>query len=91
MHFYLKLSVVGELISVCSQVTTFSEYCKRKYEVEPVEVIYADGKSYVCPDLSVYNMEVPLPYISGSIGVSLKPDEVTKFVVMVFLLCITKY
>ncbi|KAK1554733.1 hypothetical protein Q3G72_016530 [Acer saccharum] len=60
-----------------TMVTTFSEYCKRKYEVEPVEVIYSDGRSYVCPDLSVYNMEVPLPYISGSIGVSLEAEEVT--------------
>ncbi|KAL5771815.1 hypothetical protein ACOSP7_011425 [Xanthoceras sorbifolium] len=60
-----------------TMVTTFSEYCKRRYEVEPVEVIYSDGRSYVCPDLSVYNMEVPLPYISGSIGVSLEAEEVT--------------
>jgi phenylalanyl-tRNA synthetase beta chain len=44
--------------------------------VEPVKVIYSDGKSYVYPDLSVYNMEVPLSYITGSIGVSLAAEKV---------------
>ncbi|KAF2325658.1 hypothetical protein GH714_032296 [Hevea brasiliensis] len=60
-----------------TMVTTFSAYCKRKFEVEPVEVIYSDGKAYVYPDLSSYNMEVPLSYITGSIGVSFKAEEVT--------------
>ncbi|CAN1171591.1 Phenylalanine--tRNA ligase beta subunit, cytoplasmic [Linum perenne] len=49
-------------------VTAFSSYCVKKYEVEPVEVIYDDGKSFVCPDLSEYNIEVPLSYITGLIG-----------------------
>uniref|UniRef100_A0A2P2MTP3 phenylalanine--tRNA ligase n=1 Tax=Rhizophora mucronata TaxID=61149 RepID=A0A2P2MTP3_RHIMU len=60
-----------------TMVTTFSVYCKRKFEVEPVEVTYPDGKSYVYPDLSVYDMEVPLSYITGSIGVSWEAEEVT--------------
>ncbi|KAF2325660.1 hypothetical protein GH714_032315 [Hevea brasiliensis] len=60
-----------------TMVTTFSAYCKRKFEVEPVEVIYSDGKAYVYPDLSSYNMEVPLSYITGSIGVSFRAEEVT--------------
>ncbi|XP_015577269.1 phenylalanine--tRNA ligase beta subunit, cytoplasmic [Ricinus communis] len=60
-----------------TMVTIFSAYCKKKFEVEPVEVIYPDGKSNVYPDLSVYNMEVPLSYITGSIGVSLKTEEIT--------------
>ncbi|XP_018806301.1 phenylalanine--tRNA ligase beta subunit, cytoplasmic-like [Juglans regia] len=58
-------------------VTTFSEYCERKFEIEPVEVIYSNGKSVVYPDLSFYNMEVPLSYITGAIGVPLEADEVT--------------
>ncbi|KAG8476189.1 hypothetical protein CXB51_033147 [Gossypium anomalum] len=60
-----------------TMVTTFSTYCKRKFEVEPVEVISFDGKSSVYPDLSEYNMDVPLSYITGSIGVPLEVDEVT--------------
>lgn len=55
----------------------FSAYCERKYEVEPVEVIYADGKSYVYPDLSVFSMEVPVSYINGTIGISLGAEEVS--------------
>ena len=57
----------------------FSEYCERKFEIEPVEVIYSDGKSYIYPDLSVYNMEVSLSYITGAIGVPLKADEVLQY------------
>ncbi|OMP05794.1 Phenylalanyl-tRNA synthetase, class IIc, beta subunit, archae/euk cytosolic [Corchorus capsularis] len=60
-----------------TMVTTFSAYCERKFEVEPVEVIDADGKSSIYPDLSEYKMEVPLSYITGTIGVPLEVDEVT--------------
>ncbi|XP_038708255.1 phenylalanine--tRNA ligase beta subunit, cytoplasmic [Tripterygium wilfordii] len=60
-----------------TMATIFSSYCGRKFEVEPVEVIYSDGKSFVYPDLSVYNMQVPLEYITGLMGVSLELDEVT--------------
>ncbi|KAG6718182.1 hypothetical protein I3842_04G137800 [Carya illinoinensis] len=60
-----------------TMVTTFSEHCERKFEIEPVEVIYSDGKSYICPDLSVYSMEVSLSYITGAIGVPLDADKVT--------------
>lgn len=44
--------------------------------MEPVEVVYADGRSYVYPDLSAYNMEVSLSYINHTIGVSLEAEEV---------------
>ena len=59
------------------QVTMFSMYCERKFEVEPVEVTYTDGRSYVSPDLSLYQMEVPLSYITKLIGVSLPAHEVS--------------
>nr|DAD35172.1 TPA_asm: hypothetical protein HUJ06_005812 [Nelumbo nucifera] len=58
-------------------VTMFSVYCERKFHVEPVEVVYSDGKSNVLPDLSVFNLEVPLSYITGSIGVSLDLNQVS--------------
>ncbi|PRQ16427.1 putative phenylalanine--tRNA ligase [Rosa chinensis] len=57
-------------------VTAFSSYCERKFEIEPVEVLYPDGKSYVYPDLSIYNMDVSLSYINRKIGLSLGADEV---------------
>ncbi|KAK7347391.1 hypothetical protein VNO80_21921 [Phaseolus coccineus] len=62
-----------------TMVTAFSEYCANKFVIEPVEVISSDGKSNIYPDLSVYNMEVSLSYITGLIGVSLEAEEVTKF------------
>lgn len=61
---------------IFSQVTAFSEYCADKFVIEPVEVISSDGKSNIYPDLSVYNMEVSLSYITGLIGVSLEAEEV---------------
>ena len=54
----------------------FSMYCQRKFEVEPVEVIYSDGKSHICPELSPYHMEVSLAYINGIAGVSLEANKV---------------
>lgn len=54
----------------------FSVYCERKFEVEPVEVIYSDGKSYTCPELKPYNMKVSLAYINGRSGISLEANKV---------------
>ncbi|KAG6525334.1 hypothetical protein ZIOFF_015290 [Zingiber officinale] len=58
-----------------TMVTMFSEYCTNKFEVEPVEVVYSDGKSMICPDLSVTRMEVPLSEIIDPIGISLDASE----------------
>ncbi|XP_022134928.1 phenylalanine--tRNA ligase beta subunit, cytoplasmic [Momordica charantia] len=60
-----------------TMVTIFSALCRKKFEIEPVEVIHSDGKSSIYPDLSLYNMEVSLSYITNSIGVSLEAEEVT--------------
>lgn len=54
----------------------FSMYCERKFEVEPVEVTYSDGKFYICPELSPYDMKVSLSYINRIAGVSLEADKV---------------
>ncbi|KAG9140550.1 hypothetical protein Leryth_016044 [Lithospermum erythrorhizon] len=59
-----------------TMVTMFSVYCERKFEVEPVTVTYSDGKSYVCPDLSLFQMDVPLSYINNIVGISLPENEV---------------
>ncbi|KAL0432137.1 UNVERIFIED_CONTAM: Phenylalanine--tRNA ligase beta subunit, cytoplasmic [Sesamum latifolium] len=61
-----------------TMVTMFSVYCERKFEVEPVQVIYPDGKSYICPDLSLYQMVVPLSYITSAVGVPLPAHEVAR-------------
>ncbi|GFZ12192.1 tRNA synthetase beta subunit family protein [Actinidia rufa] len=59
-----------------TMVTMFSVYCQSKFEVEPVEVVYSDGKSSIYPDLSLYHMEVPLSYITDIVGVPLDENEV---------------
>ncbi|KAI3794057.1 hypothetical protein L1987_36682 [Smallanthus sonchifolius] len=59
-----------------TMVTMFSVYCERKFEVEPVEVTYSDGKSYICPELSPYDMKVSLSYINRIAGVSLEANKV---------------
>ncbi|CAK9137143.1 unnamed protein product [Ilex paraguariensis] len=59
-----------------TMVTMFSVYCERKFDVEPVEVIYSDGKSHVYPDLSLYHMDVPLSYITSIVGQTLQANKV---------------
>lgn len=54
----------------------FSVYCDKKFEAEPVEVIYPDETSHIYPDLSSYNMEVSLSYITRVLGVSLEANKV---------------
>lgn len=60
---------------------------------------YDSGESYICPDLAVYDMEVPLSYITDLMGVSLEVEEVLKAVCFFlfeapcdtypFVLCVT--
>ncbi|XP_076897370.1 phenylalanine--tRNA ligase beta subunit, cytoplasmic-like [Bidens hawaiensis] len=59
-----------------TMVTMFSMYCERKFEAEPVEVTYPDGKSYIFPELSPYDMKVSLSYINRIAGVSLEANKV---------------
>ncbi|MFS7972238.1 putative phenylalanine--tRNA ligase [Helianthus anomalus] len=59
-----------------TMVTMFSGYCKQKFKVEPVEVTYPDGKSYICPELSPYDMKVSLSYINRIAGISLEANKV---------------
>ncbi|KAL5723425.1 phenylalanine--tRNA ligase [Ranunculus cassubicifolius] len=63
-----------------TMVTMFSMYCNKKFEVEPVQVIDAAGKSCVSPDLSDYKLEAPLSEITGRTGIYPAPsaEEVIK-------------
>lgn len=57
----------------------FSQYSSPQFEVEPVEVVTADGKSILYPDLSLRTFEVDMAYINRTIGTSLTAKEVRKF------------
>ncbi|GJS26287.1 hypothetical protein Tco_0486907, partial [Tanacetum coccineum] len=59
------------------KVTMFSMYCERKFEIEPVEVIYYDQKSHISPELCPYDMKVSLADINRTTGLSLEANEAT--------------
>lgn len=63
----------------------FSMYCERKFEVEPVQVINSDGIPCDYPDLTPYNMEVPLSYITDIVGVPLEENEVSQYLLLYFV------
>lgn len=54
----------------------FSQYSSPQFEVEPVEVVSADGKSTRYPDLSLRTFEVDMAYVNRTIGTSLEAKEV---------------
>ncbi|KAJ3345073.1 hypothetical protein HDU83_004440 [Entophlyctis luteolus] len=56
-------------------VTMFSEYCKEKFTVEPVEVVQTDGTSTLYPDLSLRKFETTETYINKLIGTSIPRDK----------------
>ncbi|KAI7754920.1 hypothetical protein M8C21_027030, partial [Ambrosia artemisiifolia] len=57
-------------------ITMFSVYFERKFEVEPVVVTYSDGKSYIYPELSPYDMKVSLSFINRIVGVTLEANKI---------------
>jgi len=60
-------------------VTTFSMYCKDKFHIEPVEVVYPDGTVRVCPDLSDKEFEASVKLINETVGVNLSTDEIINY------------
>ncbi|CAG8443812.1 10278_t:CDS:10 [Ambispora gerdemannii] len=57
-------------------VTMFSEYCKEKFTVEPVQVIYPDENSHIYPDLEPRTMNAKIDYINSCIGLNLAPAQI---------------
>ncbi|PWA61256.1 monodehydroascorbate reductase 4 [Artemisia annua] len=56
--------------AIAPLVTMYSMYCERKFEIEPVEVIYYDGNSTL--ELCPYDMKVSLSDINLTTGLSLE-------------------
>ncbi|KAL6769077.1 TSF1 [Auxenochlorella protothecoides x Auxenochlorella symbiontica] len=69
-----KANVV--LNTVCAM---FSEYCAVPYEIEPVEVVDAFGKSTVTPDVSPREMQVELAYIRSTTGLTLDAEQASAY------------
>ena len=58
-------------IVLATMVAMFSEYCATPFEIEPVRVVYADGTSYVSPDVSTRKASAKVDSIKSVIGVNL--------------------
>ncbi|KAJ2380602.1 phenylalanine--tRNA ligase subunit beta [Coemansia sp. RSA 2611] len=54
----------------------FSGYCAEPFSVEPVEVVYPDGKSIVYPDLEQRTVHTTAKYLNGIVGIDQSCDEI---------------
>ncbi|GAA97666.1 uncharacterized protein L969DRAFT_94804 [Mixia osmundae IAM 14324] len=68
-----KLEVVTNVMA-----TMFSEYCERPFVVEPVKVVYPDGREVITPNFAPTTFDVSSRYINSCTGLALKRDELTK-------------
>mmetsp|Transcript_7617 Transcript_7617/g.12461 ORF Transcript_7617/g.12461 Transcript_7617/m.12461 type:complete len:660 (-) Transcript_7617:883-2862(-) len=61
-----------------TMVTMFSEYCKNKFVVEPVRVVYEGGsnKTFITPDFKSHRFETTAEYINKNLGTSLSDKEI---------------
>ncbi|THH12542.1 hypothetical protein EW146_g7597 [Bondarzewia mesenterica] len=66
-----KLNIVTNIVS-----TMFSEYCEEPFTIEPVKIIYPDGKVVLTPDISSRPMKAHASYINSCTGLSLSSTEV---------------
>lgn len=62
-------------------VTMFSEYCADPFTIEPVNVVYPDGKTHLTPDLSSRKTSVKASYINSCAGLQLKAEEIAALLV----------
>ncbi|KAH9062847.1 phenylalanyl-tRNA synthetase subunit beta [Lactarius vividus] len=66
-----KLNIVTNIM-----VTMFSEYCEESFTIEPVKVLYPDGKVVISPDLSSRQTEAYASYVNSCTGLSLSAPQV---------------
>jgi phenylalanyl-tRNA synthetase beta chain len=60
-------------------VAMFSEYCSDPFTIEPIKVIYADGRSSIQPSLAPRKTTARLSYINSCTGLSLDTSQVATF------------
>uniref|UniRef100_A0AC35FZ94 Phenylalanine--tRNA ligase beta subunit n=1 Tax=Panagrolaimus sp. PS1159 TaxID=55785 RepID=A0AC35FZ94_9BILA len=68
-------------------VAMFSQYCDKKFTVEPVEVQYPNGDVQVYPELSYREQIVDINNINTKIGFNLKSDEMVTLLEKMSLSC----
>ncbi|KAJ1663367.1 phenylalanine--tRNA ligase subunit beta [Coemansia sp. RSA 1813] len=57
-------------------LTMFSCYCKDPFTVEPVEVVYPDGKSAVYPEYEPRTVKTSSTYLNGIVGIKQTDSEI---------------
>ncbi|TFY65646.1 hypothetical protein EVG20_g5451 [Dentipellis fragilis] len=65
-----KINIVVNIVA-----TMFSEYCEEPFTIEPVKVVYPDGKVVLTPDISGRATEAHTSYINSCTGLSLSSPE----------------
>ncbi|KAI0303256.1 phenylalanyl-tRNA synthetase subunit beta [Russula brevipes] len=66
-----KLSIVTNIM-----VTMFSEYCEEPFTIEPVKIVYPDGRVVISPDLSWRQTQTHASYINSCTGLNLSASQV---------------
>ncbi|TFY77308.1 hypothetical protein EWM64_g6702, partial [Hericium alpestre] len=66
-----KINIIINIVS-----TMFSEYCEEPFTIEPVKVVYPDGKVVITPDLSSRTAKAHGSYINSCTGLSLSSSDV---------------
>ncbi|KAG8962461.1 phenylalanine--tRNA ligase subunit beta, partial [Tulasnella sp. 408] len=66
-----KLNIVVNIVA-----TMFSEYCAEPYSIEPVRVVYPDGRTVIYPDVSSRRTTARASYINSCTALSLSSEEV---------------
>ncbi|KAI0322522.1 hypothetical protein OF83DRAFT_1161204 [Amylostereum chailletii] len=65
-----KLNIVVNIMSMM-----FSEYCEEPFTIEPVKIIYPDGRTVITPDLASRPTTAHASYINSCTGLSLSSGE----------------
>ncbi|WFD36899.1 phenylalanine--tRNA ligase [Malassezia cuniculi] len=68
-----KLDIVTNIL-----VAMFAEYCAEPFTVEPVRVVYADGREEITPKLAGRKTEVRVSYVNRCTGLELDGAAIAK-------------
>ncbi|KZT42883.1 phenylalanyl-tRNA synthetase [Sistotremastrum suecicum HHB10207 ss-3] len=66
-----KLAIVINMVALM-----FSEYCEQPFTVEPVKVVYPDGRTQITPNLDTIPMKARASYINSCTALSLPSDDI---------------
>lgn len=67
------------LITLNSMISAFSQYCEKKFTVEPVKVIYENGEVDITPRLKQEVFTVSLKKIKRVVGIDIDQKECAAF------------